>query len=227
MSDDKEPRVVQIEWEDRDLENQYVPNEHALASFKPMLKPHVIKLNSYWRLNKADYKLLWLGLPWLDMGAKWMGYMDKKRTLHMYRSWTGFEIYRLTVKRNLGRYYVSEILVESDPSRYVLLTDYEEMVAMDGLAVHWMDIPKERSLLVSQGLSDDDIAKDAGELRKTLQKAGLDVTIEIGSDVVLDDRVQEGMFAGADPNKIATEEDVDAMFDMLSMEHERIDRKYR
>ena len=98
---------------------------------------------------------------------------------------------------------------------------------MDGLAVHWMDIPKERSLLVSQGLSDDDIAKDAGELRKTLQKAGLDVTIEIGSDVVLDDRVQEGMFAGADPNKIATEEDVDAMFDMLSMEHERIDRKYR
>jgi hypothetical protein len=58
------------------------------------------------------------GLGRVDMDIRWLVWLDDQDVLHLWRSWTGFEIYRASFVREGPAYELRMLEVESDPERY-------------------------------------------------------------------------------------------------------------
>lgn len=69
-------------------------------------------------LTAGEEKELRIGLGRVDMEIRWLGWLDDADTLRIWRSWTGFEIYRATFERRADLLCLTELFVESSPERY-------------------------------------------------------------------------------------------------------------
>jgi len=69
-------------------------------------------------LTTSHERELRLGLGRVDMEIRWMAWLDDTDTLRIWRSWSGFEIYRARFERRANRLSLVELFVESSPDRY-------------------------------------------------------------------------------------------------------------
>lgn len=75
-------------------EPMVLPSETPL----PMLSPQQLTLNDPVLLDAPTAEFLSLGCGRVDMGEKWMWSWDSRGLLRLFRTWTGWEIYRLHMR---------------------------------------------------------------------------------------------------------------------------------
>jgi hypothetical protein len=73
-------------------------------------------------LSAEDIDLLRDGLGHVDMQLRWLVHLDDLGVVRVWRSWSGYQVYQVTVSRD-GR--VRDLRVEQDPSRAVSSMDAE------------------------------------------------------------------------------------------------------
>ena len=88
------------------------------TAVEPMLRPVDVSLPRPAHLSAADVALLRDGLARGEMEHKWMVSLDGDGTLRLFRSWTGFELYRAAVAPAADGGVVTALQVETHPDRY-------------------------------------------------------------------------------------------------------------
>lgn len=85
---------------------------------EPMLEPYEVAPPILGLHPKAERQLR-VGLGRVDMDIRWLAWLAEHDELRLWRSWTGFEIYRARFRRDpAGGLALFELLVESSPDRY-------------------------------------------------------------------------------------------------------------
>ncbi|WP_244615926.1 ADP-ribosylglycohydrolase family protein [Stackebrandtia albiflava] len=69
------------------------------------------------RFTEDEWRIIGHGYRAQQMEEKWNAWCDGD-TLHLGRSWTGFEIYRVEFGRDDGGRFIRSAVAETDPSRY-------------------------------------------------------------------------------------------------------------
>ena len=89
--------------------------------------PEQRTLISYQReFSAEEYEVIRYGLIPEAMEDKWFIFLEED-VLYFHRSWTGYCIYQLTLKKDGANYTVTEALVNRDPSQYSATNnDYDE-----------------------------------------------------------------------------------------------------
>ena len=85
---------------------------------EPMLEPHEVTPPVLLLTPEAERQLR-VGLGPVDMDIRWLAWLSERDELRLWRSWTGYEIYRARFDRRTdGALSLAEFLVESSPDRY-------------------------------------------------------------------------------------------------------------
>ena len=85
---------------------------------EPMLEPHAVTPPVLLLTPEAERQLR-VGLGRVDMEIRWLAWLSERDELRLWRSWTGFEIYRARFERGTdGALSLAELLVESSPDPY-------------------------------------------------------------------------------------------------------------
>lgn len=80
------------------------------------------------RIDQASYEQLSRGAVPESQDDKWFAYLDDD-VLHLHRSWTGYEIFRVRFARDdAGEYAVAEAWVNRDPAQVDFTQELEEQI---------------------------------------------------------------------------------------------------
>ena len=93
------------------------PFDSAHETVEAMLRPTSASPPDV-SLSADEEAALRVGIGRVDMEIRWLAWLDDRDTLRLWRSWTGFEIYRATFERRANALRVSALLVESSPDRF-------------------------------------------------------------------------------------------------------------
>jgi hypothetical protein len=92
------------------------PFHAAHENVEAMLRPMSVAPPNF-SLNTDEEAAFRIGIGRVDMETRWLAWLDQD-ILRLWRSWTGFEIYRATFERRANGLQATELLVESSPERF-------------------------------------------------------------------------------------------------------------
>lgn len=93
--------------------------DDTAATTHPGLRMAAVPSPPRLRLDPDTMDLLRAGLGRYDMEVRWMAHLDASGRLRLWRSWTGNQIYEVTVVQDAaGTGVLSGLTVEQDPDRH-------------------------------------------------------------------------------------------------------------
>lgn len=99
------------------------------------------------RYSADDMARIRRGLIPREMEDKWFAYVEGE-TLHLHRSWTGFQIYQVTFAADGDGFVAARAEVTRDPEQYRQTDDDADARALesliDALLIHRLDDPHAR-----------------------------------------------------------------------------------
>ncbi len=90
--------------------------------------------------TEAEVELLRRGLIPQSMEDKWFGIL-RSHSLDFYRSWTGYHIYRLSIRENGGGIDAGPLIVNDDPEQHCRLGDDFDTEMIDRLIDRMLEVP--------------------------------------------------------------------------------------
>lgn len=92
---------------------RFVPDESRLERFNSITRPHEISLRMPLRSHYMER--LKLGHEAMEMEDKWHVYTDDSLVVHFHRSWTGYEMFQLTLQTvGLGVGVATKLVIETN-----------------------------------------------------------------------------------------------------------------
>lgn len=93
------------------------PFDPARENVEAMLRPGRVPPPDV-SVSADEEAALRTGIGRVDMEIRWLARLDDQGKLRLWRSWTGFEIYRATFERRANGLHATELFVESSPERF-------------------------------------------------------------------------------------------------------------
>lgn len=93
--------------------------DDTAATTHPGLRMAAVPSSPGLRLDPDTVDLLRGGLGRYDMEVRWIAHLDASGRLRLWRSWTGYQVYEVTVVAEAdGSGVLSGLTVEQDPDRH-------------------------------------------------------------------------------------------------------------
>lgn len=93
------------------------PFDPARENVEAMLRPMSLAPPDV-SLSADEEAALRIGVGRVDMEIRWLAWLDDQDALRLWRSWTGFEIYRAIFEQRANALEATALLVESSPERF-------------------------------------------------------------------------------------------------------------